>query len=252
MVCKEQMTPKILLIGDDCIDEYMYGTVSRISIEAPIPVFEFQYSEQKPGQAANVHCNLERLGCQVTFVTGDTPCVKKRLIDLRSKHHVARLDYIKSSAPAPVDYDQLEQYDAVVISDYEHGAVPYEMVETIRKLYSGPVFVDTKKTDLARFGGCYIKINNFEYDRAKSYSDMIITTLGGDGARYQDQVYPATEPFEITDVCGAGDTFLSALTYQFVLTNNIIDAIQFANRAASITVQHIGNYWPTLEQIHGI
>ena len=58
-----------------------------------------------------------------------------------------------------------------------------------------------------------------------------------------------TDNVEVSDVCGAGDTFLSALTYQYLVSNNIESAIKFANKAASITVQHIGNYAPTLNEI---
>jgi len=50
-------------------------------------------------------------------------------------------------------------------------------------------------------------------------------------------------------VCGAGDTFLAALAYKWCDTKNINDAIKFAVKAASITVQHLGNYAPTLEEI---
>jgi ribokinase len=60
----------------------------------------------------------------------------------------------------------------------------------------------------------------------------------------------AGNPAEVVDVCGCGDTFLAALTYRFLMTNSIDDAIVFANKAASITVQHRGNYAPNLEEIN--
>ena len=47
---------------------------------------------------------------------------------------------------------------------------------------------------------------------------------------------------EVTDVCGAGDTFLAALTWAYLRTKDIPTAINFANKCASITVQHIGVY----------
>jgi sugar/nucleoside kinase (ribokinase family) len=53
----------------------------------------------------------------------------------------------------------------------------------------------------------------------------------------------------VTDVCGAGDTFLAALAYQFLVTNSMPDAVKFANKAAAITVQHVGVYAPRLEEI---
>ena len=63
-----------------------------------------------------------------------------------------------------------------------------------------------------------------------------------------DKFYP-TPIVEVSDVCGAGDTFLSALTYKFLEINDIHQAIMFANKAASITVQKIGNYAPSIEEI---
>jgi D-beta-D-heptose 7-phosphate kinase/D-beta-D-heptose 1-phosphate adenosyltransferase len=67
---------KILLIGDSCIDEYQYGTIDRISPEAPVPIFKYIRSEEKPGMVYNVKNNLENLGCQVTLLTRD-PSVGK-------------------------------------------------------------------------------------------------------------------------------------------------------------------------------
>jgi D-beta-D-heptose 7-phosphate kinase/D-beta-D-heptose 1-phosphate adenosyltransferase len=54
---------------------------------------------------------------------------------------------------------------------------------------------------------------------------------------------------EAFDVCGAGDTFLSALAYNYVLTGDILKAIEFATKAASVTIQHVGVYSPTLLEI---
>jgi D-beta-D-heptose 7-phosphate kinase/D-beta-D-heptose 1-phosphate adenosyltransferase len=59
---------KILLLGDDCTDVYKYGTVDRISPEAPVPVFKFSYQITKPGMAGNVSENLKKLGCDVNFL----------------------------------------------------------------------------------------------------------------------------------------------------------------------------------------
>jgi D-beta-D-heptose 7-phosphate kinase/D-beta-D-heptose 1-phosphate adenosyltransferase len=53
---------------------------------------------------------------------------------------------------------------------------------------------------------------------------------------------------EVADVCGAGDTFLSALAYQYLITNDIELSIPFAIRASEITVQHMGVYAPDLRE----
>jgi sugar/nucleoside kinase (ribokinase family) len=87
-----------------------------------------------------------------------------------------------------------------------------------------------------------------EYEAARTYPTELIVTLGRDGARYKEHTISAPQ-VEAFDVCGAGDTFLSALAYNYVLSNNILSAINFAIRASSVTVQHIGVYSPTLQEI---
>jgi sugar/nucleoside kinase (ribokinase family) len=53
----------------------------------------------------------------------------------------------------------------------------------------------------------------------------------------------------VVDVCGAGDTFIASLAYFYLATKNIDMAIRKAITAASITVQHMGVYAPSLEEI---
>jgi bifunctional ADP-heptose synthase (sugar kinase/adenylyltransferase) len=239
---------KLLLIGDNGVDQYQYGTVTRISPEAPVPVVNYTHTVTKPGMAANVKENLEALGCTVDFVHGIKTCIKTRVIDSRTKQHLVRIDQDSPSRAVKVDYNNIEQYNCIVVSDYNKGSVDYETIETLRKNYTGPIFVDTKKSDLARFEGCYVKINQLEFEAAKTFPTELIVTLGRDGARYKEHTISAPQ-VEAFDVCGAGDTFLSALAYNYVLSKDILTAIEFAIRASSITVQHIGVYSPTLEEI---
>lgn len=238
---------KILLIGDDGVDVYQYGTVDRISPEAPVPVFKFSHEEQRAGMAGNVCVNLAALGCGVRYLHGETS-TKTRLIDTRSKQQIVRIDNDVESQPLELESIDYTLYDSVVISDYNKGTVSYELVETIRKEYAGPIFVDTKKTDVYRFEGCYVKINSLEHSRLTSFCSGLIITEGSDGARLGGHTYPAPT-VEVSDVCGAGDTFLAALAYGYLCANSIENAIEFANRAASVTVQHLGVYAPTLKEL---
>ena len=59
--------------------------------------------------------------------------------------------------------------------------------------------------------------------------------------------YPVID-VEAFDVCGAGDTFLSSLTFEFLRTGVINNAIKFAIKASSVTIKHFGVYAPTLEE----
>jgi bifunctional ADP-heptose synthase (sugar kinase/adenylyltransferase) len=239
---------KILLVGDNGIDQYQYGTVERISPEAPVPIINYTNTVTKPGMAANVLDNLNKLGCKTTYVYGAKTSVKTRIIDSKSKQHLLRIDQDQRSKPVQIDWDIHGDYDAVVVSDYNKGSVEYETIEQIRANFTGPIFVDTKKTDLARFDGCFVKINRMEYEAAKTFPTELIVTLGKDGVRYKDHEI-STPQVEAFDVCGAGDTFLAALAYDFVQHKDILTAINFAVKAASVTIQHVGVYSPTLEEI---
>jgi D-beta-D-heptose 7-phosphate kinase/D-beta-D-heptose 1-phosphate adenosyltransferase len=52
---------KVILIGDRCVDEYHYGEITRLSPEAPVPIFVPKRIESKNGMAANVEENLKKL-----------------------------------------------------------------------------------------------------------------------------------------------------------------------------------------------
>ena len=241
----------ILLIGDACDDVYTYGHVNRISPEAPVPVFEPVYTIDKDGMAGNVYKNLEALGCRVNFLHGNTS-KKNRLIDIRTKQHLLRMDKDVESKPITFETAIPPVYDAIVISDYNKGSVSYELIEELAREVTVPIFIDTKKTDLARMGGCYVKINALEKSRVTSYHpdfDHLIVTHGDKGAEWNGWVYPAESVGDVTDVCGAGDTFLAALVYKFLQTNHMPDAIKFAIAASAVTVQHVGVYAPRLEEI---
>jgi bifunctional ADP-heptose synthase (sugar kinase/adenylyltransferase) len=248
---QQQTQFKILLIGDNCADIYLYGTVDRISPEAPVPVFKFSHEEMRPGMGGNVLKNLEALGCDVQFLHNETS-VKTRFIDIRSRQHIVRLDDDKTCTPLTIDSLVPSLYDAIVISDYNKGTVTYELVEELRKEFKGPIFVDTKKHDLKRFEGCIVKINQHEFSNLTSQpsedTDLIVT-YSGDGVVWGVHAF-AAKAVEVADVCGAGDTFLSALCYQYLNTNDVATAIQFAIKASAVTVQHLGCYAPTLKEIN--
>lgn len=247
---QQQKQFNVILIGDNCIDEYQYGIVDRISPEAPVPIFVPTRSETKRGMAANVSENLQALGINVKEYLGQ-PCKKIRYIDERSKQQIVRVDYDVVGQPILAENILLE-CNAIVISDYNKGAVTYELIEQLRQRYVGPIFVDTKKQNLGRFNDCYVKINELEYKSTTSLNNNLIVTLGSRGAMYRcdsNERYFSSINVEVADVCGAGDTFLAALTWQYLTNGDIGSAIEFAIKASAITVQHTGVYAPKLEEI---
>src|SRR3972149_3569929 len=59
---------RIMVLGDVMLDEYIWGNVSRISPEAPVPVVQVEKQEFKLGGAANVAFNLKVLGDQPILI----------------------------------------------------------------------------------------------------------------------------------------------------------------------------------------
>ena len=246
---QQQTQFRVLLIGDDCTDEYLYGVVDRISPEAPVPVLKITNRESRPGMAGNVQKNLEALGCKVFSYLGPKS-TKTRIIDERSKQQIVRLDNDFQSQPLAFTTVNITNVDAVVISDYNKGWISYELVEKIIANFKGPVFIDTKKTDLERFQGAWVKVNELEHSRVTSECTGLIVTRGSKGAEaiHHEIVCPAVK-VEVADVTGAGDTFLAAFAYQYLDTGDLKQSIQFAVQASAVTVQHLGVYAPTLKEM---
>jgi D-glycero-beta-D-manno-heptose-7-phosphate kinase len=255
MMNQAQKSSKILLLGDSCYDYYCYGDVNRISPEAPIPIFDFRYEVIKSGMASNVHENFKALGVDAHIVTAFLEN-KKRYIDQRSKQQVLRVDERVSNAKFKTDMlPPLSRYDAIVISDYDKGFLSYDDIRFISTNFSGPIYMDTKKTDLVEFTNIIFKINEQERRRLISEPANMIVTNGEHNVTWYEPKPEAPAIFfppkvEAHDVCGAGDTFLAALVFKHLSTGDMDDSIRFAMKAASLTVQKIGVYAPTREEIY--
>jgi bifunctional ADP-heptose synthase (sugar kinase/adenylyltransferase) len=242
---------KILVIGDSCTDFYYFGNCERLSPEAPVPVFQLLRTEKKKGMASNVIANLKGLGNQVDSVINEQDINKKRYIDERTKQHLLRVDEGDHELIEPITDEQVDnidfnKYDALVISDYDKGFLPPRKIKSILKKASDcPIFVDSKKEDLSIFRNCIMKINKKEFVCSESlpkFSNLIIT-LGKDGAMWfnEKKKFP-TEEVEVFDVCGAGDTFLAALTTAYLSCKDMEESIEFANECATYSVCQLGVY----------
>src|SRR5690606_6748070 len=58
----------VLIIGDVMLDRYLYGKVSRISPEAPVPVLDYEGTDHRPGGAANVARSIRAMGSRVALL----------------------------------------------------------------------------------------------------------------------------------------------------------------------------------------
>lgn len=249
---------KILLLGDSCYDVYHYGEVKRISPEAPIPVFDLKYSEKKYGMASNVYENLKALGADVHIHTNFKE-TKNRYIDIKSKQQLLRVDEKNDKGGfTGIMYDLInyDTYDAIVISDYGKGFFKRSDYIRLRENFEGPIFIDTKDTNLDHYEGAIVKINQHELEKAGPATkvDDLIVTYGGEKVIWYKKQPDAPQLFfppkvEAHDVCGAGDTFLAALAMKYIEANSMKEAINFAMKAAAVTVKHIGVYAPTREEI---
>jgi len=243
---------KVLLIGDTCEDRYFYGDVKRLNPEAPVPILEYKRAVTSKGMAWNVRENLLSFGVEVYLSTHPEEIIKTRYIDEKSNQQIMRYDEEPKIEPLSFDFPKEwnNEYDALVISDYDKGFLTTERIFELSSRFVGPVFIDSKKTLLPE--DAYIKINELEYERMSHYNyENLIVTRGGKGAEYQGKLYPA-EKVNVFDVVGAGDTFLAALTYGYLKYGRIDRAIPLANKAASIAVSHTGTYILTQEDVDGI
>ena len=236
---QQQKQLKVLLIGDSCTDEYVYGSCERLNPEAPVPILKFNRKETKKGMAWNVRENLMSFGIEVFILTNKESIIKTRYIDEKSNQHILRVD--DESPLKPMDYELPEdKYDALVISDYDKGFLTQKKIFDLTNWFDGPVFIDSKKIKLPK-EKCYLKINESESKLLKGRYKNLIVTKGASGADYNKVNYPG-EKTKIVDVVGAGDTFLSALVYFYLLCGTIEKAIPYANKAAAIAVQNFGTY----------
>lgn len=157
---------RILVIGDLMLDEFLWGKVSRISPEAPVPVVEVVKEEWFPGGAANVARNLAEFSKNVRImgVTGDCAhaahlkrlltseginvdavqshacyqtIVKTRII--ARQQHVVRIDREKRlrvqpehSAAALAQLEALlPEIDAIIVEDYGKGFLAQDFAEAV-------------------------------------------------------------------------------------------------------------------------
>jgi len=180
---------KILVIGDIMVDKFVWGKVSRISPEAPVPVVEVSQETHKLGGAGNVANNLNSLGGKVYLVgvigsdiVGEQlkddlretkisvdgiisdqtrpTCIKTRII--ASHQQVVRVDKeVKGAFTAEIErniIDRIEsiipQVQAIIISDYGKGvvtpAVLSRAIQLARK-NGTPVTVDPKIEHFLRY-----------------------------------------------------------------------------------------------------
>jgi len=244
----------ILVIGDFCIDYFIYGKTERLSPEAPVPIFIPTQSKVNDGMAGNVVRNLMVMTTeyQIDLYHQDQQIKKTRYIDQNTNHMFLRVDegednITKIELTNDV-IEKIKQAEAVVVSDYNKGYLDLKTINQIAKL-AKLSFLDTKKkinSDTIE-SYTFIKLNEEEFK--KNMTDdpeklkKIVATLGSKGAQYMGKLYPVTAK-ETIDVSGAGDTFLAAFVVNYLQSRDVDLAITFANKMSSIVVSKKGVVTP--------
>ncbi len=163
---------RVLVVGDIIMDEYIWGDVSRISPEAPVPVVDVRQETKMLGGAANVVNNIASLGGKATlcgvvgedgtgkevierisslgFTTEGILVEKGRQTTIKTRivahsQQVVRFDREVRREVRQEDLRRLlhfmrglrNQVDAVVVSDYGKGVVSAPLMEGLRELLAG-------------------------------------------------------------------------------------------------------------------
>ena len=242
---------KVLVLGDVIIDKYIYGTSTRISPEAPVPIVNLDRIKTSLGGAGLVVENLKSLGVDVTLAQTDQPrSTKTRIIS--DGHYVTRLDEDEKADSEAVLRNVLSSdfssYEYVILSDYNKGVLTHSnrIIEHINS-QGCKVIVDPKRHRKCYEGAWLVKPNakeykDFGFDKHKG---NIITTnaSGAIIAKFEDEKhFILPEQVEVNDVTGAGDCFLAAFVYGLTQNKSIKQCLELATKGATESVKHLGTY----------
>jgi len=181
----------IIVIGDVMVDSYLWGNVSRISPEAPVPVISCSKRENRPGGAANVAKNIKALGATPIICTvigkdekgqifkdllktqnfvqegiiesnDRITTVKTRIIS--NNQQLIRVDqeienYISEELTQILLQKILsiienEKIDAIVFQDYDKGVITPDLIKEVignANAKGIPTFVDPKKRNFNNY-----------------------------------------------------------------------------------------------------
>ena len=246
---------KVLIIGETCVDEFVYCDAKRLSPEAPVPVLNPIKSIKNPGMAGNTAANISALApdAKIMKFIQEGSITKTRYVEEKSNHMFLRVDQgeenIKSFEWNLSTDVMLGQADVVIVSDYNKGFLNnLDLKEIGRKSTLSILDSKRKLTDDIIENFSFVKLNESEYNNNPNLTtDNIITTLGKKGAKYQNILFESPNPQDTIDVSGAGDTFTAAFIVKYYQLQDINVAIKFANRKASEVVAKRGVVTPEFE-----
>ena len=253
----------ITVIGDYITDRYIYGEVSRISPESPIPIFNQINKEYRAGGAGNVAANLRSLG-NITHLYSNTDTISVKTRYVCDNHIMFRSDNDKiSTFYGPYSFD-LTNTKYCILSDYGKGVLKnsQEIIDYCIS-FGCIVIVDPKKSLKHYKNASIIKLNKQEFEKFSEYGDYyetiekyniaaLVITCGKDGiilVSKEGERKIETTQHQVSDVTGAGDVFVASMTHFLNKEYSLYDACVKATKLASISVTKFGTYVLTEEDI---
>lgn len=183
----------IVVIWDIMLDKYTYGSVDRISPEAPVPVVKVEKIEYKLWWAANVAANLSSLWQDVSLIwilwndpewdviqnlcseknisikaikNWYSTTVKNRIVWLRQQMLRLDTEYLlpleEKHANEIIDYIKDTNPDIIIISDYLKWVVTEYLINKVKENSDAKILVDTKPSHLDYFDGVFLIKPNFK------------------------------------------------------------------------------------------
>ncbi|MBR1441938.1 MAG: bifunctional heptose 7-phosphate kinase/heptose 1-phosphate adenyltransferase, partial [Firmicutes bacterium] len=265
----------VVVIGDILLDEYIYGTVNKISTGIQIPIIDKESVEYRLGGAANVAANVAGL-CNYTTLIGrcanddagnrvnelcesyhvnlvgfdsDRTVIKQRIyVD---NQQVSRLDTNSFSESIDKELSTIlasNEVDVVIIADYLYGVVSQEVLDITTNYCKGkaiPIFYSSR--DLGRFNiGEYpvAVVNQKEWKQWNQSNECkkAFITKGNTGICYISETLEvekkANKKYPV-NVSGAGDTVLAIISLLYEeKTISIDDVLLVANLAGTLAVEN--------------
>jgi rfaE bifunctional protein kinase chain/domain len=303
---KALSTARVLVFGDSMLDRYWVGDVNRISPEAPVPVVAVSHTEERVGGAANVARNVADMQGKAGLVSvvGDDEagrCVESLLADagiaaslvvdstirttvklriVSRNQQLVRADFEDTPSKAAlhlseVDFSKaLQDYDAVVLSDYGKGGLNHiQQLMAIAQEAGKPVYIDPKGAKFDQYkSATMITPNLSEFQQVvgdcsthaeidqKAQQLMVslnikqcLVTLSENGmllcAQGKAAVHQSTRAREVYDVTGAGDTVIAMMALGAAARLTIEKTIELANHAAGVVVNKMGTATATQKEV---
>lgn len=260
---------KAVVVGDFMTDVWYDSHNVKLCPSFPALDFVDPYVvERKSGGAGNVSAIINHVGARGEL------CSPASQMTLSKKYyyiHQDQLVFRVSTHPDIYDSErnyivgrvcqELQDADAVIISDYNKGALAPDAIKKIidnAKYLDIPVIVDPKFDNWEYYKGCeIIRCNIEEYDNSNwrdSSAKHYVITRGADGmvvkTGVDSWVVPAIQPSRVYDVNGAGDVVTAIMTLEYIRNGgDILKACYVATVAAHISVQHPRTYRPSLDEI---